>query len=240
VLGIKRRAAEADQTVADDLGAWTTQTFAYRKRRSNLEAFGLLLVVVITIVAGALIGLSAVLPDPRKSGSTTLKPTLGAASQGAAETSVSVVKSSYSARKEADDLRSQLAQAAEQLKSSQRRVSQLEGQLKQTPSSTDLDNARKQADGLQSQLAQATEQLKSSQGRVSQLEAQLKQTPSSTDDNARKQADDLQSQLAQVAEQLRSSQGRVSQLEGQLKQTPKAKRQKVVVGHDGRGAPRSR
>jgi len=108
------------------------------------------------------------------------------------------------ARKRADDLRSQLAQATEQLKSSQ---GQLEAQLRQTPSSADSDTARKQADDLQSQLAQATEQLKSAQGRVGQLEAQLKQTPSGADfDNARKQADDLRSQLAQATEQLKSSQ----------------------------------
>jgi hypothetical protein len=120
VLGIKRRAAEADQTVADDLGAWTTQTFAYRKRHLDLKAIGQLLLVVMMIVAGALIGMHAVLPESsRESGSTTREPTLGAASQGAAETSVPVLKSSYSAPKEADDLQSQLAQATEKLKSSQ-------------------------------------------------------------------------------------------------------------------------
>jgi TPR repeat protein len=99
------------------------------------------------------------------------------------------------ARKQSDDLRSQLAQATEQLKSSQGRVGQLEGQLKQVASSADLDNARKQTDNLQSQFAQATEQLKSSQGRINQLEGQLK-SASADLDNARKQSDDLRSQLS--------------------------------------------
>ena len=145
LLRIKRRSVEIDQTVAEDLCAWTTQTFAYLKRRSNVEQFQWLLLVV-TIVAGALVGIYAVLPESSRN----------------------------------------------------------EAQLKQTPSSADLDNARKRADDLRSQLAQATEQLKSSQG---QLEAQLRQTPSSADlDTARKQAGDLQSQLAQATEKLKSSQ----------------------------------
>jgi hypothetical protein len=190
LLRIKRRSAEIDQTVAEDLCAWTMQTFAYLQRRLNVEQFQWLLLVV-TIVAGALVGIYAVLPESSRNGG-------------------------YSARNQADDLQSQLVQVTEQLKSSQGRVSQLEAQLKQTPSSADLENARKQADDLQSQLAQATEQLKSSQGRVSQLEAQLKQTPSSADlEDARKQANDLQSRLVQATEQLKSSQGRVSQLEAQ-------------------------
>jgi hypothetical protein len=169
LLRIKRRSAEIDQTVAEDLCAWTMQTFAYLQRRLNVEQFQWLLLVV-TIVAGALVGIYAVLPESSRNGG-------------------------YSARNQADDLQSQLVQVTEQLKSSQGRVSQLEAQLKQTPSSADLEDARKQANDLQSRLVQATEQLKSSQGRVSQLEAQ--QTLSSADlDNARKQADDLQSQLS--------------------------------------------
>jgi hypothetical protein len=197
VLGIRRRDAEGDQTVADELGAREKQIFAYRRRRLTLEEFERLLLVV-TLVVGALVGIYAVLPEAsRKSGSATVEPTLDTPSQRAAETSVSVAKSSDPARKQSDDLRSKLAQATEQLKSSQGRVSQLEAQLKQVPSSADLDNARKQSDDLRSQLAQATEQLKSPQGRVSQLEAQLKQVPSSADlDNARKQSDDLRSQLS--------------------------------------------
>jgi hypothetical protein len=130
LLRIKRRSTEIDQTVTEDLCAWTSQTFAHLKRRSNVERFQWLLLVV-TIVAGVLVGIYAVLPESsRNGGLATLEPTL---------------------------------QATEQLKSSRGRVSQLEAQLKQTPSSADLDNARKQADDLRSQLAQAAEQLKSSQ-----------------------------------------------------------------------------
>jgi hypothetical protein len=134
LLRIKRRSAEIDQTVAEDLCAWTMQTFAYLQRRLNVEQFQWLLLVV-TIVAGALVGIYAVLPESSRNGG-------------------------YSARNQADDLQSQLVQVTEQLKSSQGRVSQLEAQLKQTPSSADLDNARKQADDLQSQLSTAMAILK--------------------------------------------------------------------------------
>ena len=94
-------------------------------------------------------------------------------------------------------MRAQLAQAAEQLKASQGRVSQLEGQLKQAPSAADLDKAGKQGAELRAQLTQAAEQLKASQGRISQLEGQLKQAQSVADlDDARKEIGDLQSQLS--------------------------------------------
>jgi len=123
----------------------------------------------------------------------------------------------------ATELRAQLAQATEQLKASQDRISQLEGQLKQAPSAADLDKAGKQGDELRAQLTQATEQLKASQGRISQLEGQLKQAPSAADlDKAGKQGDELRAQLTQATEQLKASQGRISQLEGQLKQAPSA------------------
>src|SRR5947209_2368683 len=80
----------------------------------------------------------------------------------------------HQARKQGDELRSQLAQASEQLKTAQGRVSQLEAQLKQAPAAANLDQTRKQGEELRSQLA---EQLKTAQRRVSQLEAQLKQAP---------------------------------------------------------------
>jgi TPR repeat protein len=123
----------------------------------------------------------------------------------------------------ATELRAQLAQATEQLKASQDRISQLEGQLKQAPSAADLDKAGKQGDELRAQLTQATEQLKASQGRISQLEGQLKQAPSAADlDKAGKQGAELRVQLTQATEQLKASQGRIAQLEGQLKQAPSA------------------
>jgi TPR repeat protein len=64
------------------------------------------------------------------------------------------------ARKQGDELRSQLAQANEQLKASQDRVVQLGAQLKQAPALTDLDKARKQGDELRPQLSQVSEQPK--------------------------------------------------------------------------------
>src|SRR4029077_434066 len=73
--------------------------------------------------------------------------------------------------------RLQLFQAVEQLKASQERVAQLEGQLKQAPAAGDLDKARKQGDELRAQLSQGAEQLNAAQERVAQLEAQQKQAP---------------------------------------------------------------
>jgi BMFP domain-containing protein YqiC len=64
------------------------------------------------------------------------------------------------------ELHSQLAQATEQLKSSQDRIAQLEAQLKQTPNPAALDTARRQ---------------EASQDRIGQLEAQLKQAPNPAD-----------------------------------------------------------
>jgi hypothetical protein len=52
-------------------------------------------------------------------------------------------------------MRAQLAQAAEQLKASQGRVSQLEAQRKQAPSAADLDDARKEIGDPRSQLSAA-------------------------------------------------------------------------------------
>ena len=122
-----------------------------------------------------------------------------------------------SAGKQGDELRAQLAQATEQLKTSQGRISQLEGQLKQAPSAADLDKAGKQGAELSAQLAQATEQLKASQDRISELEGQLKQAPSAADlDDAQKKIADLQSKLSAanvIAE------GRKSQIEA-AKSTP--------------------
>jgi len=48
------------------------------------------------------------------------------------------------AGKQGAELRAQFTQATEQLKASQGRISQLEGQLKQAPSAADLDRAGKQ------------------------------------------------------------------------------------------------
>jgi hypothetical protein len=129
-------------------------------------------------------------------------------------------------KKQGGELRAQLAQATEQLKASQVRISQLEGQLKQAPSTADLDKAGKQGGELPAQLAQATEQLKASQVRISQLEGQLKQAPSAADlDDARKEIGELQSQLraANVIVE-----GRKSQIEA-AKSTPPGTRATAAV-----------
>jgi hypothetical protein len=127
----------------------------------------------------------------------------------------------------ATELRAQLAQATEQLKASQDRISQLEGQLKQAPSAADLDKAGKQGDELRAQLTQATEQLKASQGRISQLEGQLKQAPSAADlDDARKEIGDLRSQLSAAKVIV---EGRKSQIDAAKSTPPSGTRATAVV-----------
>src|SRR5580700_9298763 len=196
---------------------------ADRKRRFTLPKFENLL-LAITLMAAAAIGIHAALsgsPDAADSG--TIYPSHRATHPGPGETSVPIVESLAAARQQGDELQAQLAQATEQLKTSQNRIGQLEGQLKQAPSAADLDKAGKQGAELRAQLTQAAEQLKASQGRISQLEGQLKQAPSAADlDKAGKQGAELRAQLTQAAEQLKASQGRISQLEGQLKQAPSA------------------
>src|SRR5580700_1865602 len=196
---------------------------ADRKRRFTLPKFENLL-LAITLMAAAAVGIHAALsgsPDAADSG--TIYPSHRATHPGPGETSVPVVESLAAARQQGDELQAQLAQATEQLKTSQNRIGQLEGQLKQAPSAADLDKAGKQGAELRAQLTQATEQLKASQGRISQLEGQLKQAPSAADlDKSGKQGEGLREQLTQATEQLKTSRGRISQLEGQLKQAPSA------------------
>jgi hypothetical protein len=128
--------------------------------------------------------------------------------------------------KQGAELRAQLTHATEQLKASQGRISQLEGQLKQAPSAADLDKAGKQGAELRAQLAQATDQLKTSQGRISQLEGQLKQAPSAADlADARKEIGDLRSQLSTANGM---GEGRGSQI-GAAKSSPPGTPAKAVV-----------
>src|SRR4029077_12291860 len=61
------------------------------------------------------------------------------------------------ARKQGDDLHTQLNQAAEQLKTSQERVAQLEAQQKQAPAVGDLNKARKQGEELYSDTTEVVE-----------------------------------------------------------------------------------
>jgi hypothetical protein len=127
-----------------------------------------------------------------------------------------------SAHQQAEELRSQLSQAAaEQLKATQDRNSQLEAELSQRPSRDDLSSAQQQTDELRSQLSQAAEQLKATQDRNRQLEAEVSQRPSQDDlSSAQKQADELRSQLSQAAEQLATTEDRTRQLEAELNQRP--------------------
>ncbi len=128
-----------------------------------------------------------------------------------------------SADQQAEELRSQLSQATEQLKASQVWTSQLEAELNQRPSRDDLHSAQLQADELRSQLREAAEQFKASQVRNSQLEAELNQRPSRDDlDSAQLQADQLRSQLNQLTERLKASQVRTSQLEAELEEYRRA------------------
>jgi TPR repeat protein len=80
------------------------------------------------------------------------------------------------AGKQGAELRAQLAQATEQLKASQGRVSQLEAQLKQAPSAADLDDAQKKIRDLQSRVSAANVIV---EGRKSQIDA-AKSTPPAT------------------------------------------------------------
>jgi DNA repair exonuclease SbcCD ATPase subunit len=129
-----------------------------------------------------------------------------------------------SAHQQAEELRSQLSQAAaEQLKATQDRNSQLEAEVSQRPSQDDLSSAQQQADELRSQLSQAAEQLKATQDRTRQLEAELSQRPSRGDlASAQQQADELRSQLSQTTEQLKASQVRTGQQEAELQEHRRA------------------
>jgi chromosome segregation ATPase len=165
------------------------------RRRFTLSTLENLL-LAIAVIAGAAIGIYALTSgsSPDAPGADAESPRLSTTRSGQADASAPVSESRASAGKQRDELRAQLAQATEQLKTSQGRISQLEAQLKQAPSAADLDKAGKQEEGLRAQLAQATEQLKTSQGRISQLEAQLKQAPSAADlDKAGKQEEGLRS-----------------------------------------------
>src|SRR3984893_5615340 len=136
---------------------------ADRKRRFLPKFENLLL--AITLMAAAAIGIHAALSgSPDAADSDTIYPSHRATHPGPGETSVPVVQSLAAARQQVDELRAQLTQATEQLKASQGRISQLEGQLKRAPSAADLD-AGKQGAELRAQLTQATEQRKAAQGR---------------------------------------------------------------------------
>src|SRR3984893_14760121 len=141
---------------------------ADQKRRFTLPKFENLL-LAITLVAAAAIGIHAVLSgSPDVADSDTIYPSHRATHPGPGETSVPVVESLAAARQQGDELRAQLTQATEQLKASRGRISQLEGQLKQAPSAADLDKAGKQGDELRAQLSAANVIV---EGRKSQIEA---------------------------------------------------------------------
>src|SRR3984957_20057968 len=187
---------------------------AYRSRRFTIGRLENLLLAV-ALIAGAAIGIHALTSgsSPGAPDADTVSSRLSATRSGPADASAPASESPAPAGKQGDELRAQLAQATEQLKTSQGRISQLEGQLKQAPSAADLDKAGKQGDELRAQLAQGTEQLKTSQRRIGQQKGQLKQAPSAADlDRAGKQGDELRAQLAQATKQLKTPQGRISQL----------------------------
>ncbi len=197
------------------------------RRRFTLNSLENLL-LAIAVIAGAAVGIHALTSgsSPDAPGADAVSPRLNATRSGQADASAPVSESPASAGKQGDELRAQLTQATEQLKTSQGRISQLEGQLKQAPSAADLHKAGKQGEGLRAQLAQATEQLKTSQGRISQLEGQLKQAPSAADlDDARKEMGDLRSQLSAAKVIV---EGRKSQIDA-AKSSPPGTPAKAVV-----------
>jgi TolA-binding protein len=174
------------------------------------------LFLVIAVIGAAAVGIHGLTSgsSPGAPDADAVPPSLSATRSGQADASAAVFESPASADKQRD---AQLAQATGQLRASQGRISQLEGQLKHAPSAADLDKAGKQGAELRAQLAQATEQLKASQGRISQLEGQLKQAPSAADlDDARKEIGELQSQLSAANVIV---EGRKSQIEA-AKSTP--------------------
>jgi hypothetical protein len=130
------------------------------RRRFTLKSLENLL-LAFAVIAGAAVGIHALTSgsSPDAPGADAVSPRLSATRSGQADASAPVSESPASADKQGDELRAQLAQATEQLKTSQGRISQLEGQLKQAPSAADLDKSVKQGDELLAQLAQATEQL---------------------------------------------------------------------------------
>ena len=137
------------------------------RRRFTLKSLENLL-LAIAVIAGAAVGIHALTSgsSPDAPGADTVSPRLSATRSGQADASAPVFESPASSDKRGDELRAQLAQATEQLKTSQGRISQLEAQLKQAPSAADLAKSGKQGEELRTQLAQATEQLKTSQGRI--------------------------------------------------------------------------
>ena len=197
------------------------------RRRFTLKSLENLL-LAFAVIAGAAVGIHALTSgsSPDAPGADAESPRLSATRSGQADASAPVSESPASAGKQGAELPAQLTQAAEQLRASQGRIGQLEAQLKQAPSATDLDKAGKKGEELRAQLAQATEQLKASQGRVSQLEAQRKQAPSAADlDDARKEIGDPRSQLSAANVIV---EGRKSQIDA-AKSTPPSTQATAVV-----------
>src|SRR5437588_333167 len=168
------------------------------------------LLPAIAIIAAAAVGIHALTSgsSPGEPQPAAVSRSLSATPAGQADTSALVSEAPASADKQGEALRAQLAQATEQLKTSQGRDSELDGQLKRAPCAAAPATAGKQGEALRAQPAQANEQLKTAQGRISQLEGPLKQAPSAADlDKSGKQGEALRAQLAQATEQLKTSQG---------------------------------
>src|SRR3977135_2800616 len=125
--------------------------------RPIISGVYLSLLLAIVVIGGIAVGMDALNfgSSPVVRHSDTIRPNPSNTRSGQSDALALFVESLASARKEGDDLRSQLAQATKQLKSSQVRISLLEAQPKQTLSPADLEKARKQGDELRSQLAQA-------------------------------------------------------------------------------------
>ena len=125
------------------------------RRRFTLKSLENLL-LAIAVIAGAAVGIHALTSgsSPDAPGADAESPRLSATRSGQADASAPVSESPASAGKQGAELRAQLTQATEQLKTSQGRVSQLEAQLKQAPTPADLDKSGKQGAELLAQLTQ--------------------------------------------------------------------------------------
>jgi hypothetical protein len=145
------------------------------RRRFTLKSLENLL-LAIAVIAGAAVGIHALISgsSPSAPDADAVPPNLSATRSGQADASAPVFESPASSDKRGDELRAQLAQAMEQLKTSQGRISQLEAQLKQAPSAADLDDARKEIGDLRSQLSAAKVIV---EGRKSQIEAAKSSPP---------------------------------------------------------------
>src|SRR5258708_356033 len=175
------------------------------QRRFTLKGLENLL-LALAVIAGAAVGIHALTSgsSPDAPGADAVPPRLSATRSGQPDASAPVSESTASADKQGDELRAQLTQATEQLKMSQGRISQLEGQLKQAPSAADLDKAGKQGGELRAQLTAAKEMVEGRKAQISAPEGHLKGAPSDADvDHAREETSAQRAQLTHRTDPLK-------------------------------------